>query len=356
MTARKGRLRYLWVVAGLLAFSAVVFWGLTKYNAHQTAKQQAAIQRVEAIGGKLRMIIENPWSRRIPSWAFRWRFVELFVSNQYRTYPTKVALEGIPVTDENFREFNLHDLASITELSIQSTAMTGRSLEEVSKLSRLKELLLTNVDLTTADLQHLVGLHSLEDLTLHGTSTDRLSAGDFQCFSKLRSLAALRLCGPAVTDRSLANLRGCLNLRHLALTRAAVTREGFKRLSSWFPRLNDLFLDDSTIADDDLIHLKEFKSLSRLGLDGSDITDKGLVLLRDMTTLRSLSLMDVDSISVENISELSDALPNCIIIFGESAHRCPECGGTARQWFNGGKLQGTFTCGHLKKESAAVQD
>jgi internalin A len=76
-------------------------------------------------------------------------------------------------------------------------------------------------------------------------------------------------------------LNGDTNAMHAAL-------EHLKDL----PRLRYLFLDLSSVTDDDLEYLKDLPQLLELDLNHTDVTDAGLEHLREMTNLQALSLFN----------------------------------------------------------------
>ncbi|MBI5761034.1 MAG: hypothetical protein HZA46_21125 [Planctomycetales bacterium] len=288
------------MIAGLLAITAISGWGLFKRREYQTAKEQAAIQRIEAVGGTVEMMAEYPWHDIFPNWMLRWNFIQLSALDQSYGYPHKVSFKHVPVTDEEFRTLRIEDLPSVSRLVISKTKMTGQSLIEIAKLPGLEKVTLFNVDITDGDLQHLSGFHSLRSLSLRGT-----------------------------------NVRGqCL-----------------EQLAILLPDLKYLDLDDTPVSDDVLHCFRQFASLTDLSLCGTEITEEGFKELQEVSGLRELNLARVKSTNSENMRALFETLRKCRIVFSDWSNPCQQCGCSAIREFDPYRGdRGFFFCRHVQKE------
>lgn len=106
----------------------------------------------------------------------------------------------------------------------------------------------------------------------------------------------------------------------------------------FFSYVNEVYLSYPQVTDDDLEHLKELSEVKQLSLHGAAVTDAGLEHLREMFELRRLYLVDTQvsdagleylheltrlenlclintNVSPAGVRRLSQALPNCEIIY-----------------------------------------
>ena len=122
---------------------------------------------------------------------------------------------------------------------------------------------LTGDRISDADLEHLKGMTSIQNLGLHNTQ---------------------------VTDADLEHLKGLISLQVLAL---------------YLPRATDA----------GLVHLKGLTRLQTLRLYNTQVTDAGLEHLKGLTSLRDLHLWNTQ-VTDDGVKELQEALPNCKARFG----------------------------------------
>jgi len=73
-----------------------------------------------------------------------------------------------------------------------------------------------------------------------------------------------------------------------------------------------LNLNSCEITDEELIHLRNFKSLLDLDLGGTKVTDAGLVIMEEVTHLRNLWLNNT-KVTQAGIDKFQKLFPNCMI-------------------------------------------
>ncbi len=88
---------------------------------------------------------------------------------------------------------------------------------------------------------------------------------------------------------------------------AGVTDEALRYLLA-FPKLEKLFLSDTSITDDGLAYIGPLTSLKRLGLAGTRITDEGLARLANLKKLFELDLKSTQ-VTAAGAEKLRPALP-----------------------------------------------
>lgn len=307
--AGRPRRRFLTVIAGLLAITAIVGWGLKKRSEYQTAKEQAAIRRIEAVGGGVREKTENPMFHYLPDWMLRWDFIRSIAVEHTRTRPEVICLGITAITDDEFRNLKIEDLPSVTGLEVGSSKMTGRSLAELSKLPRLDHLQIENMKI--------------------------------------------------VEDANLLNVTVLPSIKSLYLGRSNVSNRGTANLATLFPNLKYLHLmNGATITDDALHCLRHCESLVLLDLNASPITETGIKELHGYRHLWRLKLRGAESTTIDNMRELVSTLPKCEYVeFTDWSQKCPECELFAiRQLGSAGINRTVFWCGHVQTKDLQIQE
>jgi Leucine-rich repeat (LRR) protein len=135
-----------------------------------------------------------------------------------------------------------------------------------------------------ADLEHLKGLTSLQELMLHGS---RVTGPGLEHLKGLTSLQALSLEGSNITDAGLVHLKELTSLKSLSLKGSKITDAG-------------------------LVHLKGLTRLQVLNLLDTQVTDAGLEHLKGLTSLLTLNV-DLIRLTPAAVAELHKALPNCYV-------------------------------------------
>jgi internalin A len=122
----------------------------------------------------------------------------------------------------------------------------------------------------------------------------------------------LNLNDSSITDAGLMHLRGLKNLRNLHLARTAITDAGLSHLAE-LDLLELLTLDRCTVSDAGLVHLEGLTRLQSLNLPETRIGDAGVAHLTGLIHLRRLNLTDTQ-VTDAGMKELKQALPNLTII------------------------------------------
>ena len=112
-------------------------------------------------------------------------------------------------------------------------------------------------------------------------------------------------------DTTLAEVGRLSQLQRLWLNDASVTDAGLVHLKG-LTNLSTLGLGGAQVSDAGLAHLKGLIKLSRLGLNGTQVTDAGLAHLKGLTKL-SVLMLDGTQVTDAGISELKRAIPGLTI-------------------------------------------
>jgi hypothetical protein len=102
------------------------------------------------------------------------------------------------------------------------------------------------------------------------------------------AVAGVALSRTRVTDACLPHLARFHVLRHLLLSKTAVTGRGLARLRGL--ELRTLHLDGTAVGDTELAAVGHFPSLTRLNLASTGVTDGGLASMRELPRLTHLDL------------------------------------------------------------------
>lgn len=195
----------------------------------------------------------------------------------------------------------------------------------------------------TARLLACLKPHSrVESLNLNSPTACDDSFGRLDCLPQLKTL---RLEGGILTDDGMRHLRGCESLTTLHLTEVSITDDGMQHLrhceSLTTLHLTGLGITDAGIeplgslssleelhisecpglTDEGMRHLAPATGVTELRLSGQQFTDESLGYLADMQQLRMLNVVDT-GITTAGATRLSDALPQCTIVWSEDGTVC----------------------------------
>ena len=111
--------------------------------------------------------------------------------------------------------------------------------------------------------------------------------------------------GPAVTDETLAKLRGFRALKHLTLDGAAVTTAGYAVLPA-LPELRELELRSLPTNDEAMKTIGQLHRLKTLILASLPIGDGALAVIGKLPALEELDLDDLEKVTSAGIAHLPD--------------------------------------------------
>jgi len=248
-----------------------------------------------------------------------------------------LCIRGIGVTPQRYRaaieSLDPNDLYGLSFLALGPVHIDDHLIEPISRLTGLRELHLSGVDISPQALSYLTGLPHLEELTTPlglcdagmtevakiqslkrlTIARDRLTDEGLRALGALESLEVLDLYGnPAMTDDGLAGLRSLHSLRSLRLgapfsdrgmthlaalpslrvlrfTTYDITEEGLRRLSQ-STSLEQLFVPAAT--DQGIAHLATMPQLKAIRIIRGSLTDAALVRIAAMPAIDYLDLPD----------------------------------------------------------------
>jgi len=182
-------------------------------------------------------------------------------------------------------------------------------LKHLAHLTGLKQLHLSNTNITPRGIQHILGLKQLNYLNI---SSGRLDDRALPYIAELSSLETLVLGGPA-TDDGLRHLAPLKNLKELFLLVKEIRGPGLSHLAK-LPNLRYLQVKHTdekgkyVFGDSSLRYIKDIPSLRRLKVWWClPITERGIAYLAECPQLEGIELGKLP-VTDRNLSQLK-ALP-----------------------------------------------
>ncbi len=223
--------------------------------------------------------------------------------------PRQILFQETEVTPAALRR--IASLGSVNDLTVRfKRPVCGSScLPALAEMTRLKRLWLTNLEsFPSEEMAALRPLHRLEALLLKN------SPGAESCLEHVRGLTALKslvLQQTKVTDEGLKRLAPLQALEELMVDGSAITDGGLSTITRW-PRLTNLslYLDSAwsssallgkqrtprgRLTDAGLVAVARVAGLKHLSLSGSRFTDVGLAALSQLPALVDLDLNGVEA-------------------------------------------------------------
>jgi hypothetical protein len=157
---------------------------------------------------------------------------------------------------------------------------------------------------TDSDLEKLKGIATLTELDLEGT---QITGDGLKHLRNMKNLRRIRLDRTKITDAGLANLAGLTTLKELLLWETQITDVGLMHLSR-LTNLQELWIDDTKITDKGLACLKGLTNLRILFMQGTNVTDAGLQNLWELKNLERV-LLHQTYCTREGVNELAKHLP-----------------------------------------------
>jgi internalin A len=229
----------------------------------------------------------------------------------------------------------LRSLTNLQTLDLCGTAVTNEGLRSIASLTQLRGLDIGWTAVTDSGLAHLRGLINLEYLSLSAgndikfqdaalanlsemsrmrvlsLSECQLTGSGLKYLQKMEHLESLDLRSTAISDESLKNIAGLTQLRILQLDwnkGQGITDAGLVHLKS-LTNLRELHLWDAQITDAGLQHLKGMQSLTEVNLCGTKITNDCVEHLRHLKHLRKVGALGT-SVTDEGYWDLRESLPD----------------------------------------------
>jgi len=249
--------------------------------------------------------------------------------------PTDIQMfvcEGSPLPDAEF--VHLKRLTGLRIVRINGASLSARGAENFATLAELTELDLTDNNIAKQAIPIFAPMKNLRKLSLAGNPLSSTAFNDFPTFENLESL---NLSGCQIIDEGIPVIARSTKLTELRLNRTKITGKGLAGLKA-LASLRKLEIAGTDIADPDLQLLAEFSALAELNVADTKLTDAGIETLNKLPSLRSLDFskcrfvtdaavahlrqmkqlrllgIHQSGITQAGVTELEDALPECMIV------------------------------------------
>jgi serine/threonine protein kinase len=221
----------------------------------------------------------------------------------------QLTLGRTPMTVDDAKE--LQHFTKLWELRLIDIRLTSDMLSPLSSAPALRNLGFVNC---AFDLPAMPALEGVQILYVFNLNVTQASKSDWirslRAYPLLRSLTLMR---SNLKDEDLSAITPLQKLDYLDLTNNPVSGTAVIDLASSLPRLNNLVLANCTgVTDAHLMRVGECRKLQRLDLRGTGITDAGLEALKFAPGLQLIQLQGT-KVSGAGAESLRRALPRCRI-------------------------------------------
>lgn len=202
---------------------------------------------------------------------------------------------------------HVRELPKLFQLFLDGTHITDAAMVPIGALSGLRNLRLDRTQISDRGLQHLAGHVDMNLLSLNKT---QITDAGVTHLAKMSRLDILGLGDTQVTDRAFDTIERMSQLRFLGLNGTQITDAGVERLATrtslkqlflggigvtdaCLPKLQSLDLEwlsllETSVTDDGLASIRQFKNLVLLRITSPLITDRGLEHIGDQAIERTL--------------------------------------------------------------------
>ncbi len=205
----------------------------------------------------------------------------------------EVDFRGTPVTDEQLEP--LLKLKKLRSVLLNETPITDQGLKTLGQIGTLTNLDLRDCKITNDGLAHLTGLTNLKALRLSGKNgKTEVDTDGMVHVGKLTNLKALLLDFLWIDGEGLQHLSNCKKIEELYLAETLVADEDLAKLVL-FPKLKKLRISKlSQVTGAGLEHVAKIEGLIDLDLsENSSLFDADLAPVSRLTNLKRLNLWRV---------------------------------------------------------------
>ncbi len=206
---------------------------------------------------------------------------------------------------------------TLEALDLSGSNITHEELRDLIRFIQrvfpnIKELNLSHINIGEAGAIHLAGLSRLPKLKSLLLAQCNLGSTEVTYLTELTQLESLDLFDNHIGDNGAIHLLHLTQLKMLDLTHNYIGDLGVWCLKE-LKELRDLNLSVNQIGDEGASHLKELKELRSLSLMHNHIRDEGMTYLAELTQLKRLVLVE-NNIGTESIDALKQTLVGCVIL------------------------------------------
>ena len=204
----------------------------------------------------------------------------------------------------------LQAMPSLKKLNIyKEEGVTDNGMAHLARIDSLERLDLP--DISDKGVASIAKLKNLKYLHIYGGSSSNITDATLQHLSKLQSLENLLISGRGCTNAGMDDLAKLTNLRELIISADSVTNEGLEKLKT-LKSLEKLRFSSKNVTISGLSHLNALKNLSTLhisdiqqddsGMDISGLTKLEEFRLKLKVTKKGMELFYYDLVGDEDLA------------------------------------------------------
>jgi Leucine-rich repeat (LRR) protein len=185
----------------------------------------------------------------------------------------------------------LDGVSNLEELYLAGTTFDDEAAALLTRFPKLRQLRVSQSQLSDQGLEHLAKLKSLTVLDLSENS--QIFDGGLQHLSSMRQLTSLNLWRVNITDSGVEHLAGLTNLESLNLDNTQISDSGLQHLSR-MTKLKFLHLGSTFISDAGLSQLEPLTSLEELRVTRTGVSEAGVATLSETLTNTKIKLKYIE--------------------------------------------------------------
>ncbi len=185
----------------------------------------------------------------------------------------------------------LDGVSNLEELYLAGTTFDDEAAALLTRFPKLRQLRVSQSQLSDQGLEHLAKLKSLTVLDLSENS--QIFDGGLQHLSGMRQLKSLNLWRVNITDLGIEHLAGLTNLESLNLDNTQLSDSGLQHLSR-MTKLKFLHLGSTFISDAGLSQLEPLTALDELRVTRTGVSEAGVAALSETLTNTKIKLKYIE--------------------------------------------------------------
>lgn len=296
----------------LLITAAAVFCG---WQANRARRQREVLAAIKAAGGGAAYAHQDTLPGGyssdpppVPAWLRR------VIGDEYFQEVVFVNLMEAKISDELLQQ--VARLSTIRELMLGNAQLKDAHLRYIAQLPNLRWITFnvrageTDPCITAAGIRYLAACQSIEQLDFNPDCP--VSDAGLAYLGQLRNLRELTFHDREVTDAGIKSLQQLRRLEDLSIMESSMTDRGLGYLES-LPSLKKLALQDAQISDEGMKSIGRCRKLEEVLLIGHAITDEGLRHLKGLKNAKEITICS-RPVTNAGVAELQQALPGCRVV------------------------------------------
>lgn len=193
---------------------------------------------------------------------------------------------------------------AIIEVDLRDAAVAG-VIANLSKLPKLRSVLLSGSDVTDQGLAEIGKITGLENLDLRGCAVSDLGVSELAGLARLKSIKFSGKAGQTqVTDAAMATLGKLTSLKVIAIDFLPISDQGIASLSG-LVEIKELYMAGAAVSDEVAETLVKFPALAKLRIAGTKFSSQGLAKVAGLVEIVELDISDCPGIDNDALSTIA---------------------------------------------------